>query len=347
MISSLVREDLKEFVPYQIAKISRDLLRLHANESPWSFCGDELNRYPQPVELEKIAAFYKANPAQILVTRGSNEGIDILMRLFCQAGSDEILTVYPTYEMYKVTAKLYGVKVNTLALDANNNFAITVDSIIEAMTPKTKLIFICSPNNPTGSVMDYRSIKKLCQSTSSRCVIVLDEAYIEFSDSASATRLINGYPNLVILRTLSKAFGLAGIRVGIVLGNQDLIQYLQAIMPTYPIPTPCQALIEQALSKENIVKMWINMSILKRSRRIISQSLSKLSFIRRVYPSEANFILIKVNNAQEVVEYSAGRGVLLRLIGNDNNFIRITLGSESDNNKLIEIFNEWEARYEK
>lgn len=347
MISSLVREDLKEFVPYQIAEISRDRIRLNANESPWSLCEGELNRYPQPMGLERIVKFYQVSPEHILVTRGSNEGIDLLVRLFCQAGRDEVLTLKPTYGMYEVAAKLQGVKVSAVTLEADYDFSINMDSIIEAITPKIKIVFICSPNNPTGNTIDTQSLQKLCQTTDSRCIIVLDEAYVEFSDRASAVSLISEHSNLVILRTLSKAFGLAGVRVGIVLGNQELIQYLQAIMATYPIPTPCQALIKQAFSTEKTVQMWINISRLKNSRRIMREKLSNMSFIERVYPSEANFILIKLRDAESVAKYSADRGVLLRLIGNNNQFLRMSLGSENENIKLIEVLKEWEVQYEK
>ena len=148
-------------------------------------------------------------------------------------------------------------------MDADQDFAFDVDAILAAITLTTKLIFICSPNNPTGNVIERTSMRKLCGKTASRCVVIVDEAYIEFADRESFSALLNEYPNLIILRTLSKAFGLAGARVGIVLADKPIIQWLQAIMTPYPIPTPCRILIEEALQKERLFQMWINVAMLK------------------------------------------------------------------------------------
>lgn len=349
MLTNLIREDLRSFMPYETAKNrgEAELIRLHANESPWSVSGNELNRYPRQLDCEKIAKFYQVSPEEVLLTRGSNEGIDLLIRLFCQSGRDEILTISPSYGMYNIAAQLQGIKVNTVDLLAENAYAFDTDAILAAITPTTKILFICSPNNPTGNALDSESIQKLCQQTASQCLVVIDEAYIEFADRASASGLTTEYPNLVVLRTFSKAFGLAGLRVGIVLSNQPLIRCLSAIMPTYPIPTPCQALIEQALQNERILQMWINVLRIKNSRRFLQQTLEKLDFIEVVYPSEANFLLLKMGDADKLETYAAENGVLVRRFANSTELIRISVGTEADNSRLLEIFTQWGLSCEK
>lgn len=349
MITKLIRDDLSCFTPYENAKIASDeeTIRLNANESPWSVGDSRLNRYPQQVANQRLAEFYQVDAEQVLVTRGSDEGIDLLVRLFCTVGRDEVLTLNPTFGMYQMAAQLQGVKVNTVELRSDQDFTIDVDAILAAITPTTKLVFICSPNNPTGNVIDLSSMRKLCKQTAERCIIVVDEAYVEFADRESFSSLLGEYSNLIVLRTLSKAFGLAGVRVGIVLANQLIIQWLRAIMTPYPIPTPCRVLIDEALQLSRIMRMWVNVAMLKRSRQLLKLSLEKLNFIERVYPSKANFLLVKMNHADKLTHFAATRGLLLRCFSKSTDLLRISVGSEAENQRLLQILTEWVKRDEK
>ncbi len=348
MISNIIREDLRDFMPYTTAKLTNgaETIRLHANESPWSAGNRDLNRYPQIFGGEELAKYYQVNAAEILVTRGSNEGIDLLVRLICRAEVDEILTLSPTYGMYEIAARMQNVKVNTVELREDQNFAVDADAIIQKLTPVIKIVFVCSPNNPTGTTIEITGIRKLCEATAQTAIIVIDEAYIEFADRSSAASLLEDCNNLVILRTLSKAFGLAGLRVGIVLANQEIIEWVRALMPPYPIPTPCQSLITQAIQSERVMQMWINVAMQKRSRLFLQTTLPSFKFIEKTFPSEANYILVKVANADSLVQFVAERGVLLRTIASLNNFIRISLGAEAENLQLLALFSEWEERDE-
>lgn len=340
MIMNLVREDLRDFIPYQTAKMrgDREYIRLHANESPWGADDLQLNRYPKMLAIESLCNFYQVNTDQLLVTRGSNDGIDLLLRLFCRAQYDEILSLSPTYGMYQIAAQLQGVKTNQVALNAQDNFEFNLEAILTAITVRTKLLFICSPNNPTGTCIDLTSIRRLCEEN---LLVVIDEAYIEFSDRLSAVSLLNKCPNLVILRTLSKAFGLAGLRAAVVLADQEVIRYLQAIMPPYAIPTPCQTLLLEAFRPERIMQMWINVALIKRSRRNLQKALKKLPFVEAIYPSEANFILLKVTDVDALVEFAADQGILLRKLSGKDNLLRMSVGSDLDNSLLLEVLSQW------
>ncbi len=346
MIANLIREDLRNFLPYQTAKMRGDTeyIRLHANESPWSADAQALNRYPQALNNEKLCSFYQVSSEQLLVTRGSNDGIDLLMRLFCRAEYDEVLTLSPTYGMYQLAAQLQGVKANTVSLSAENDFAINIEAVLTALTPCTKIVFICSPNNPTGITIDFANIRRLCEEN---IIVVIDEAYIEFADRQSASFLLNSYRNLVILRTLSKAFGLAGLRAAVVLADQQVIQWLQAIMPPYPIPTPCQAALIDAFASERIMQMWVNVAMLKRSRQFLQDALIKFKFVEQVFPSEANFILLQMQDVDGLVQFSAAQGILLRKVTGMDNMLRISVGSETDNCSVLTLLTTWEQKNEK
>jgi len=346
MIANLIREDLRNFLPYQTAKMRGDTeyIRLHANESPWSTDALALNRYPQVLSNEKLCEFYQVSTDQLLVTRGSNDGIDLLMRLFCRAEYDEVLTISPTYGMYQLAAQLQGVKTNMVALSAENNFAFNLEAVLAALTPSTKMVFLCSPNNPTGLTIDLASIRRLCEEN---IIVVIDEAYIEFANRQSASCLLNCYRNLVILRTLSKAFGLAGLRAAVVLADQQVIQWLQAIMPPYPIPTPCQAALIEAFASERIMQMWVNVAMVKRSRQFLQDALKKFKFIEYIIPSEANFLLLQMQDVDELVQFSAEQGILLRKVTGINTFLRISVGSETDNCSVLTVLTAWEQKNEK
>ncbi len=348
MISELIRDDLKDFLPYETAKLVSDVsyVRLHANESPWSLSDDNLNRYPKQLRKEIPSRYFGIKPEELLITRGSNEGIDLLMRLFCKAGKDEVSIITPTFGMYKNAAKIQGIKINSIELKENEGFNFDSDRIIREVNKKTKLLFICTPNNPTGNSMSVFDIEKICTSLQRKCIVVVDEAYIEFSEGISATTIINKYENLVVLRTLSKAFALAGVRGGFVIANEKMINAIQLIQLPYCIPTPCIQIIENAMNNEKIVKMWINTTVIKNSRRYLISKFNEMAVFEKVYPSETNFVLIKLKNADELEKVAEERGILLRKISGLNNYLRISVGDFEENQALLETILLWRMNCE-
>lgn len=349
MISELIRDDLKDILPYETAKLVAEVpyIRLHANESPWSLSEKNLNRYPKLVCRDIPALYFRVKPEELIITRGSNEGIDVLVRLFCKAGRDEILIITPTFGMYKIAAQIQGIKINTAELIEKEEFKFNVDNIIQGITKKSKIVFICSPNNPTGNSISNNDIEKICAYCRGKSIVVIDEAYFEFSEGKSATSLINQYDNLVIIRTLSKAFGLAGVRAGFILANEKMIRTFQLIQQPYSIPTPCIELIENAMSNEKIVQMWINTTVIKSSRKYLINIFKELDIFEKVYSSEANFILVKLKSAGELEKFASEQGVLLRKIGNSDNYLRISVGTYEQNEELINILKKWGVNREK
>lgn len=343
MISTLIRDDLKELSSYQTAqkRTNTPYIRLHANESPWSLSEENLNRYPKQLNKELPAQFYGVKTEQLIVTRGSNEGIDLLVRLFCTAGSSEVVIVTPTFGMYYTASQIQGIRFSAVELEEKSDFRFEVDKIIQKINDNTRLIFICTPNNPTANAMSLEDIRALCEYCRDRYILVIDEAYIEFSEQRSATALINEYSNLVILRTLSKAFGLAGIRAGFVIANEAIINSIELIIPPYPIPTPCVEVIESSMSNQKIVQMWINATVIKNSRTLLITQLGSMGVFEKIYPSETNFILTKVKQADLLQTFASKRGVLLRLIDSEKGLLRISVGSTEENDSLVKILDEW------
>ncbi|HXD38115.1 MAG TPA: aminotransferase class I/II-fold pyridoxal phosphate-dependent enzyme, partial [Rhodanobacter sp.] len=252
-VLDLARPDIRAMQPYSSARMeaSGGKVFLNANESPWKSLGDDLgcNRYPDPQPaalIDTLAALYGVQRDQLLVGRGSDEAIDLLVRAFCRAGEDAILIQPPTFGMYAVCAHIQNAAVIEVALAAD--FALDVDAVLAAVTPAVKLVFICSPNNPTGQTVPRAAVERLVQALAGRAVLVVDEAYVEFAEADSVADLIGQYDNLAILRTLSKAWALAGARVGTLLAHADVIALLRRIMPPYPLPLPCVAAALAALS---------------------------------------------------------------------------------------------------
>ncbi len=227
------------------------MIRLNANESPWRSPGDKsdrgLNVYPPPrptVLQEKLSEYYGIERNQILVTRGSSEAIDVLIRGFCNAGKDKILICPPTFDMYRLYASIQNAGIVRVPLLADRNFALDVDGIVKALDANTKIVFICSPNNPTGQSMARADIERICRETAGRALVVIDEAYHEYATGGHYLDLRNRYEHVVLLRTLSKFVSLAGVRCGLIVGAPELIEFGQVVLPPYTFPTPSIELVQ-------------------------------------------------------------------------------------------------------
>jgi len=344
---SLLREDLRNFAGYSSARslaLTGDLW-LNANESAWANPGDRsghCRRYcePQPAALrERLAALYGCDPAQLLIGRGSDEAIDLLVRALCCPERDAIIYTPPVFGMYAVSARLQ----NALALpvpllDTENRLDLDIDGIIDtAKNNPVKLIFLCSPSNPGGNMIPLAHIQQIAQSLPN-LLIVVDEAYIEFADAPSAVSLLNQYQNLAILRTLSKAHALAAARIGCLIAHPDLIAAVRVCQAPYPIPAPCAELALAGLSDPAQEHTRARIRIIQSERERLRLALSTHPLVRRVYPSDANFLLVRFRDAQTVFEGLLAAGIVIRdqrTAPQLHDALRITIGSPEQNDRVL------------
>ena len=344
-VLSLVRPDILALTAYSSARKESKGGRvwLDANENPQtpSAAKPLLNRYPepQPVELvAHLAALYGVAPTQVLVTRGSDEGIDLLLRTFCRAGQDAILITPPTYGMYVVAAGIQGARTVTVPLVREKNFALDAAAVLKTVTPDVKLVFLCSPNNPTGGLLDRSAVLSLVQSLAGRAVVVVDEAYVDFSGQPSLAAEIPANPNLVVLRTLSKAYGLAGARVGTTIADPAVIAVLQKVIAPYPVPAPVLTAALAALTPTGLVAAKSSVAAITAERARLVAALPKLTAVKRVWPSDANYLLVEVADAAKAMAAGRAAGVIWRDRSKDvSNCIRITVGTAEENNATLEI----------
>jgi histidinol-phosphate aminotransferase len=344
-VLALVRPEILALAPYSSARKESKGGRvwLDANENPETPSAHQplLNRYPEPQPADLIAtlaALYGVTPTQTLVTRGSDEGIDLLLRTFCRAGQDAILITPPTYGMYVVAAGIQHARVVSVPLVRERNFALDADAVLRAVTPDVKLIFLCSPNNPTGGLLDRKDVLKVVRSFAGRAVVVVDEAYVDFAGAPSLASEIATYPNLVVLRTLSKAFGLAGARVGTTIADPSVIAVLQKVIAPYPVPAPVLQAALAALTSAGLAAARESVSQLIAERTRLQQELPKLAVVKRVWPSDTNYILIEVTNSAAVMAAGRAAGIVWRDRSKDvSNTIRITIGTAEENNQTLEI----------
>lgn len=348
-IVSLARPEIQALHAYNAAEQVDDTIRLNANESPQiSSIGNfrrPLNRYPEvrPQGLQNtLAARFGCASGELLVTRGSSEAIDLLIRTFCRAGEDNILTPSPSFSMYRHYADVQGADIIEVPTMADSDFVIDVDALLDAATEKTKIIFVCSPNNPTGTPLPRDQIVHLLEARDGQSAVVVDEAYIEFGDEQSVIELLTSYPNLLVLRTLSKALGFAGARCGAVIGAEEIIELLSAVQAPYALATPVVECVEDALEADQLAlsAVAVNQVIEERSR--LMTTIAEFDFVLKIWPSQANFFLVRVRDAIKLMEHCTAHKVLLRHFGGDlSDCIRITVGSPSDNNTLLDALNEF------
>jgi histidinol-phosphate aminotransferase len=353
-IESLARPDILAMKPYSSARKEApgEGILLNANECPWPLIEStaSLNRYPDPQPaslLSRMAWLYSVPEEAVLLTRGSDEGIDLLTRVFCRAGQDAILQCPPTFGMYKIAAQTQGAEIISVTRDPGDGFKLDGPSVLATLeqNQRIKLIFLTSPNNPTGDVIDPGFLRELLQATDSRAIVVIDEAYAEFTEQPCAATLISDFEHLVILRTLSKAWASAGLRCGAVLAQPAVIDLLRRVIAPYPLPSPVVDLALRMLEDPVLKKQKQSLARLKANKQYLLDSLSALSFIDDVIPGEANFVLIRVAEADGILSFCANRGVIIRGYPADPllaDCIRISVGSKKDLKTLIAVFEEWE-----
>ena len=328
---------------YEAAIQVDDTIRLNANESPRiSPIGNfrrPLNRYPEvrPQKLQQaMAARFGCAAEQLLVTRGSSEAIDLLIRTFCAAGRDNIVTPTPSFSMYWHYARIQGAAVIEVPTLAENDFVIDIDAVLAACTDYSRLVFVCSPNNPTGTPLPRADVVRLLEGRDERSAVVVDEAYVEFGDQESVIDLIDDYPNLLVLRTLSKALGFAGARCGAVAGSADIINLLNAVQSPYALATPVVECVEDAFQSEQLALSDQVVQDIIGERQHLMTAVAAYDFVLKVWPSEANFFLVRVADADAVMQRCKENNVLLRHFGGDlSDCLRITVGSPSDNSQLL------------
>ncbi|MDZ7808206.1 MAG: histidinol-phosphate transaminase [Gracilimonas sp.] len=339
-MKALVRENIKNLKPYRSARDDFDSgILLDANENSFGapFADDlELNRYPMPYQnelREKIAAFRGVETENVFVGVGSDEAIDLLFRIFCTPGKDRVIINPPTYGMYKVSAAINDVAVDEVLL--TENFQLQPEKILKAVRPETKMVFICSPNNPTANSLDIDDIMQVMNGFDG--IVVIDEAYIDFSSQASLTGNLTDYNNLVVLQTMSKSFGLAGIRLGIALADAEIISYMLKVKAPYNINKLTAQKATQAFSSLNNVKMNIE-AVLEERERVIGKLIT-FPQVKRVYPTDANFVMFRIENALEVYKKLADEGVIIRYRGNEphcEDCLRLTIGTTAENDRFFE-----------
>lgn len=340
-VLQLARPEIRALHAYDAADQVDDTVRLNANESPRNNgrYRRPLNRYPEvrPQALtQALAVRFGCAPGEILVTRGSSEAIDLVIRSFCRAGQDSVMTTRPSFSMYRHYAEVQGAKIIEVASPRERDFAIDVDDLLSAADASTRLIFICSPNNPTGTTLPRSELVRLLDARADQSVIVVDEAYVEFGESTSAIGLLEAHPNLLILRTLSKALGLAGARCGAVIGRPPVIGLLGAVQAPYALATPVVECVEEALAPQALreARAAVEETIAERER--LAGALGDYSFVSKIWPSDANFILAQFDDAARVMGRCREHKVLLRHFGGDlADCIRISVGARAENDQLL------------
>jgi len=334
-ISRLVRENIRHLKPYSCARYEfkgEASVYLDANENPMN---TPYNRYPDPLQEDlktKIAKIKKVRPTQIMLGVGSDEPIDLVIRIFCEPKIDNIVAIDPTYNMYKVCADINHVEYCPVLL--NNDFSLNADRLLEAVDHQTKVIFLCSPNNPSGNSLSRNAITQVLENFEG--ITVIDEAYIDFSSQPSWLTEADNYPNLIVLQTFSKAWGLASVRCGMAFASEEIISYLNKVKYPYNINLLTQRFVSQQLDYEDRKNKWVE--LLLQQREVLKKNLQKLPIIEELFPSDANFVLVKVPDPESVYNQLMNKGVIIRKRNNlslCNGCLRITVGTAEENNQLI------------
>ncbi|MET0292381.1 MAG: histidinol-phosphate transaminase [Steroidobacteraceae bacterium] len=343
-VTDLARPEIRALDPYQHAAWEPTLTRMHANELPWRVDGDVseagLNRYPEPQPpplVDGLAALYGVSRAQVLVGRGSDEAIDLLARIFCRAGQDRVIVCPPTFGMYGVAARIQGADVQAVKLDATRGFALDVEGILAAVDENTRLVFVCSPNNPTGNATGRDVLLDLARRLAPRALLVVDEAYIEFSDVPSLARDIAATPNLAVLRTLSKSHGLAGARCGTLIASPEVIALARKVIPPYAITEMTVEAVAPLLMTRAIAAMKSRIAQLLDERTRVAAGLAASRRIARVWPSDANFIMVDSPACDEVLARVRSAGLIIRDVRQPllPQSLRISVGTPEQNRLLL------------
>lgn len=336
-IQNLTRLNIRQMKPYSSARdefvqSTSEMIFLDANENPFQ---NGVNRYPDPKQqsVKELLSKLKGIPTnQILLGNGSDEVLDLIFRAFCEPKEDNVILLPPTYGMYGVLANLNDIEINEALL--SDLFDIRVDEILKTANTNSKIVFLCSPNNPTGNTFSADKIQEIIDNFNG--LVVVDEAYIDFSSQESWLEKLERYPNLIITQTLSKAFGMAGIRLGVCYASEEIIEVLNRIKPPYNVNELTQQKAKERLSKVDEVQSEIKLILSERAK--LEEALASVSFISKVYPSDANFILVKVDDATERYNQLIEKGIVIRNRATQplcENTLRLTVGTKSENEKLI------------
>lgn len=343
-VLDLARPEIRALTPYSSARMEArgGSVLLNANESPWPPAGAPtaaLNRYPEPQPQplrERLAALYGVTPEQVLLGRGSDEAIDLLVRAFCAAGRDAVLISPPTFGMYAVAAAIQGAQICEAALDADCR--LDADALLAALTPTVKLVFVCTPNNPSGATVPFAELERLADALAGRAVLVVDEAYLEFSGERSAAALLARHDHVAVLRTLSKAYALAGARVGALLAAPAVVALLRRILPPYPLPAASTAAALAALTETALAETAQRIAIVLREREALRSALLGLAAVREVLPSAANFLCVRWHDAAAVYAQLLRAGIVVRDVSRQPGLagcLRLSIGTPAENAQLL------------
>jgi histidinol-phosphate aminotransferase len=348
-VLALARPELRSLVPYTPGAYEQDCIRLNANESPWRAPGDPtergLNRYPPPrpwALRRRLAEHYGVSEEELLVTRGSSEAIDVLIRGFCSAGRDRLLICPPTFDMYRLYGAIQGIEIGRVPLlrspDETRDFALDAQGVLASVNETTKLVFLCSPNNPTGTSMRGSDVESICEAVTGRALVIIDEAYREFADASSFRELQSRFDHVVLLRTLSKFISLAGVRCGAVIAAPALIEFLGTVLPPYTFPTPSIELVLQALTEESLRVSRERIALVRTERERLAAELLRLPEVKKVWPSDANFVLIETQDGARFTEAARRANILVRTFANEPTLadcVRVTIGLPEHNDLLV------------
>lgn len=336
-IENLVRENIKQMKPYSSARDEYDnatdaMIFIDANENPFQ---NEVNRYPDPQQrkVKQQLSKIKNIPIQnILLGNGSDEVLDLIFRVFCEPNKDNVLLLPPTYGMYEVLANINAIDV--IKIELNNAFEPQVEKIIAAQNNNSKLLFICSPNNPTANSFNALKVEKLLKEFAG--IVVIDEAYIDFSEQESWLSRLQEFPNLIVTQTLSKAYGLAGIRIGTCYASSKIIAILNSIKPPYNVNTLSQKIALKKLKNSKKISNQIKEILIQRS--VLEKQLASITWVDTIYPSDANFLLVKVDDATKRYKQLIKKGIVVRNRTKQplcTNCLRFSIGTATENSKLI------------
>ncbi len=336
-LDRVLRTNIKNLKAYSSARSEfsgEASIYLDANENPYNA---PFNRYPDPMQKklkERIAEIKKIEEPHIFLGNGSDEAIDILFRAFCEPKKDNVITVSPTYGMYQVCADINDTPV--IKINLNDDFTLDAKKVLDACTANTKLIFICSPNNPSGNLLDSQEIEKIL--TTFKGIVVIDEAYIDFSPEATWLNDLQDFPNLVLLQTFSKAWGMAGIRLGMAFASEEIIKVFNKIKYPYNVNMLTQQLALELLADEENMLAWVE--VLNSEKEILKSALQEIEQVIKIYPSDANFLLVKMTNARNTYDTLVQKGTIVRdrsKVELCDKCLRITIGTPEENQTLIEI----------
>lgn len=344
-VIDLIRPEIRKMRPYKSAEFVNGMVRLNANENPWRPPGDStargLNWYPEPrpFELQKrLAEHYGIDPARLLVTRGSSEGIDVTIRSFCRPGTDGIVICPPTFGMYEAYAQIQSARIRAVPLLRDRGYTLDVPGVVDGWTENERLLFLCSPNNPTGNSIAEADIMEVAEALRGRGCVVLDAAYAEFATDDRSLQLLERFDNIIVLRTLSKAMALAGVRCGVLLGIPPVVDLLSCVLPPYTFPVLCADAVTRCLEPANAAEWQRRVKTLRSERARLAAALSGVAGITRVWPSESNFILAEAADPRRLVAAARAGRVMIRDFSWDPwlpRCVRITVGTPEQNDQLL------------